>query len=88
MEVEMEMEMEMETEDDNSSGNTAVEFTFTAVEIDIDYEFDAARFFDFTREESVDEAREAEMWFDFAQSYPPSRKLFVYACGLIFCSFF
>ncbi|XP_071726720.1 protein TPX2 [Rutidosis leptorrhynchoides] len=59
-------------EDDNSSGNTAVEFMFTAVEIDLDYEFDTPRFFDFTREESVDEAREAEMWFDSAQSCPPS----------------
>ncbi|KAI3687486.1 hypothetical protein L1987_81183 [Smallanthus sonchifolius] len=66
------MEVEMEMEDDNSSGNTAVEFTFTAVEIDIDYEFEAPRFFDFTREETVDEAREADMWFDSAQSYPPS----------------
>ncbi|KAL8216655.1 hypothetical protein R6Q57_023492 [Mikania cordata] len=64
--------MEVEMEDDNSSGNTAVEFTFTAVEIDIDYEFDAARFFDFTTEESIDEARAAERWFDSAESYPPS----------------
>lgn len=52
--------------------NTAVEFRFTAVEIDLDYEFEAARFFDFTREESVDEAREAEMWFDYVESCPPS----------------
>ncbi|XP_076916828.1 protein TPX2-like [Bidens hawaiensis] len=67
------MEVEMELEDDNSSsGDTAVEFTFTAVEIDIDYEFEAARFFDFTRTESIDEAREAEMWFESVGSYPPS----------------
>ncbi|KAK9079700.1 hypothetical protein SSX86_001373 [Deinandra increscens subsp. villosa] len=66
------MEVEMEMEDDNSSGNPAVGFTFTAVEIDMDYEFDAVRFFDFTREESIDEAREAEKWFDSAGSYPPS----------------
>lgn len=59
-------------EDDNSSGNTVVEFTFTAVEIDLDYEFEAARFFDFTREESLEEAREAEMWFDSVESHPPS----------------
>ncbi|KAL4592823.1 hypothetical protein LXL04_005829 [Taraxacum kok-saghyz] len=64
--------MEVEMEDDNSSDNVAVEFTFTAVEIDLDYEFEAARFFDFTREESTDEAREAEMWFDSVESYPPS----------------
>lgn len=72
--------MEVEMEDDN----TAVEFRFTAVEIDLDYEFEAARFFDFTREESVDEAREAEMWFDYVESCPPSRKLlkFVYIVDL------
>ncbi|KAM0046062.1 hypothetical protein Hdeb2414_s0009g00311521 [Helianthus debilis subsp. tardiflorus] len=67
--------MEVEMEDDNSSNNTAVEFTFTAVEFDVDYEFDAPRFFDFAREESVHEASDAELWFDSAQSYPPSRKL-------------
>ncbi|KAL8256057.1 hypothetical protein R6Q59_031124 [Mikania micrantha] len=66
--------MEVEMEDDSSCdhGDTAVEFTFTAVEIDIDYEFDAVRFFDFTRTESIDDAREAEMWFDSVGSYPPS----------------
>ncbi|KAM0024191.1 putative TPX2 central domain-containing protein [Helianthus debilis subsp. tardiflorus] len=65
--------MEVDMEDDNSSGgDTAVEFTFTAVEIDIDYEFEAARFFDFTRTETIDEAREAEMWFESVGSYPPS----------------
>ncbi|XP_042751578.1 protein TPX2 isoform X1 [Lactuca sativa] len=64
--------MEVEMEDDSSSGNVAVEFTFTAVEIDLDYEFEAARFFDFTREESTVEAREAEMWFESVESYPPS----------------
>lgn len=49
-----------------------VEFTFTAVEIDLDYEFEAARYFDFSREESTAEAREAELWFESAASYPPS----------------
>ncbi|KAI3823665.1 hypothetical protein L1987_05105 [Smallanthus sonchifolius] len=79
--------MDVEMEDDNSSGgDTAVEFTFTAVEIDIDYEFEAARFFDFTRTESIDEAVEAEMWFDSVESYPPSRKLLksVYIANLCF----
>nr|KJB51995.1 hypothetical protein B456_008G241500 [Gossypium raimondii] len=41
-------------------------------EIDLNYEFDAARFFDFTSEESPVEAREAELWFESAPSYPPS----------------
>ncbi|OVA07737.1 TPX2 central domain [Macleaya cordata] len=45
---------------------------FLPVKIDFDYEFDASRYFDFSREESHLEAREAEMWFDRAGSYPPS----------------
>lgn len=49
-------------------------FTFTAMEIDLDYEFDAVRYFDFSREESAAEARQAELWFESVGSYPPSRK--------------
>ncbi|CAJ1952535.1 unnamed protein product [Sphenostylis stenocarpa] len=41
-------------------------------EIDIEYEFDAPQFFVFTHEETVWEASEAEQWFEFAPSYPPS----------------
>ncbi|XAR70385.1 hypothetical protein NMG60_11027227 [Bertholletia excelsa] len=59
------MEMDEEMED-------SAELTFTAVEIDLDYEFDAARYFDFTREESSVDAREAELWFESAGSYPHS----------------
>lgn len=43
-------------------------------EIDLDYEFDAPRFFDFTRPETFWDADEAQQWFEFAASYPPSRK--------------
>ncbi|GFZ01234.1 cell cycle regulated microtubule associated protein [Actinidia rufa] len=50
----------------------SMELTFTAVEVDLDYEFDASRHFDFTSEESIAEAREAELWFESAGSYPPS----------------
>ncbi|PRQ17936.1 putative TPX2 central domain-containing protein [Rosa chinensis] len=57
----MEMEEDME-----------VEQVFTAHEVDIDYEFDAARFFDFSRHETPVEARRAELWFESAKSYPPS----------------
>ncbi|CAK9135939.1 unnamed protein product [Ilex paraguariensis] len=49
-----------------------IEYTYTAVQIDLDYEFDAARHFDFSREESLPEARGAELWFQAAPSYPPS----------------
>ncbi|PSS33146.1 hypothetical protein CEY00_Acc03532 [Actinidia chinensis var. chinensis] len=45
---------------------------FEFSEVASDYEFDAARFFDFTRQESSSEAEEAERWFQSAQSYPPS----------------
>ncbi|XP_020106302.1 protein TPX2-like [Ananas comosus] len=41
-------------------------------EFDLDYEFDAARYFDFGRPETQSEAREAELWFETAGSYPPS----------------
>ncbi|KAL7229602.1 hypothetical protein ACSBR2_008163 [Camellia fascicularis] len=41
-------------------------------EVDFDYEFDAARFFDFTRLESYSEAQDAERWFQSAGTYPPS----------------
>nr|KYP56417.1 hypothetical protein KK1_002656 [Cajanus cajan] len=49
-----------------------IEHVFIAHEIDLDYEFDAARFFDFTRPETPAEAHEAELWFQNAASYPPS----------------
>lgn len=51
-----------------------IEPVFEAYEIDLDYEFDASRYFDFTREENTAEGRQAELWFESAQSYPPSRE--------------
>ena len=64
----MEMDEDMEVE---------VEPVFEAYEVDLDYEFDAARFFDFSREETTAEARESEIWFESAKSYPPSREFFL-----------
>ena len=46
---------------------------FVAHEIDLDYEFDAVRFFDFGAQETPAQARQAELWFHSAGSYPPSR---------------
>jgi len=46
-------------------------------EIDSDYEFDAPQFFVFTRQETAWDDSEAEQWFEFAPSYPPSRKPFI-----------
>ncbi|KAK8658152.1 hypothetical protein V6N13_036364 [Hibiscus sabdariffa] len=61
MEEDMEVEVEVE-----------LESVLEVREIDLDYEFDAARFFDFTRAESPAEAGEAELWFESAPTYPPS----------------
>jgi len=60
------MEEEMEVEEEV--------MVYDVVEVDFDYEFDAPRFFDFTRPESELEVRQSEAWFDSASSYPPSRK--------------
>ncbi|PKA59999.1 hypothetical protein AXF42_Ash009683 [Apostasia shenzhenica] len=43
------------------------------VDVDIDYEFDAPRYFELDREESPWEAQKAELWFEMAGNYPPSR---------------
>ena len=51
---------------------------FVSDEIDLDYEFDAARFYDFSRTESDWEVNEAELWFESAKGYPPSRKFFAH----------
>jgi hypothetical protein len=52
---------------------TEIPHVFIAHEIDLEYEFDAARFFDFTKPESSAEALQAELWFQNAPTYPPSR---------------
>ncbi|CAA3009748.1 Hypothetical predicted protein [Olea europaea subsp. europaea] len=67
------MEEEM-MEDGNNSNvmDEEMEGSFMDNEIDFDYEFDAARFFDFSRAESLAETRYAELWFQSAGSYPPS----------------
>ncbi|XP_073152015.1 protein TPX2-like isoform X2 [Henckelia pumila] len=57
---------------EDAANDDIVEYSFTAYEIDLDYEYDAARFFDFCRAESSLEARQAEVWFHSAGSYPPS----------------
>lgn len=51
----------------------AVQGVFVCFEVDLDYEFDAPRYFDLGREETPAEAWAAELWFDTAGSYPPSR---------------
>lgn len=46
-----------------------------SLEIDFEYEFDAVKFYDFTKFETPEEISESEMWFDLAGGYPPSRKI-------------
>ncbi|ONK65538.1 uncharacterized protein A4U43_C07F38130 [Asparagus officinalis] len=43
-----------------------------ALQIDETYEFCAPRFFDFMNEETEDEVKSAELWFEISQSYAPS----------------
>ncbi|CAH2078217.1 unnamed protein product, partial [Thlaspi arvense] len=61
-EREMEMDEDMEIEPT----------VFEAREIDLEYEFDAARWYDFTRMELPADSQAAEFWFHSAPSYPPS----------------
>ncbi|CAN1844472.1 Protein TPX2 [Linum perenne] len=53
-------------------GTTIAAWSSVAKLIDEIYEFSAPRFFDFTRSESDEEARKAELWFDNTLSYAPS----------------
>ncbi|KAH0858596.1 hypothetical protein HID58_086857 [Brassica napus] len=69
--IERDMETETETDTDEDM-ETDEPMVFEVTEIDLEYEFDAARWCDFTREESPLESRVAELWFETAQSYPPS----------------
>ncbi|CAN6814503.1 unnamed protein product [Brassica oleracea] len=45
---------------------------FSFEEFDIDFEFDAPRFYDFSRLELDSETEEIEFWFESAGNYPPS----------------
>ena len=47
---------------------------FSFEEFDIDFEFDAPRFYDFSRPELDSETEEIEFWIESAGNYPPSRK--------------
>lgn len=52
---------------DDSNGNQQ------SIMIDETYEFSAPHFFDFVNGESVEDKCEAELWFDTALAYAPSR---------------
>lgn len=57
---------------ESATGLTGEDFSFE--EFDIDFEFDAPRFYDFSRPELDSETEEIEIWFESAGNYPPSRK--------------
>lgn len=48
---------------------------FSVEEFDIDFEFDAPRFYDFSKPELYSETEETELWFESAGNYPPSRTI-------------
>ncbi|KAF8058503.1 hypothetical protein N665_1242s0012 [Sinapis alba] len=58
--MEMDEDMEMEP------------MVFEVRDVDVEYEFDAARWYDFTRAELPAESQAAEFWFHSAPSYAPS----------------
>lgn len=79
------MEMETETETESDEDMEMETMVFEVTEIDLEYEFDASRWFDFTREELSLESRAAELWFETAQSYPPSREYYRFRILIVFC---
>lgn len=49
------------------------------LQLDEIYEFSAPRFFDFINEETEEEIRRAEFWFETSLSYAPSRMILALA---------
>ncbi|MED6171384.1 hypothetical protein PIB30_040246 [Stylosanthes scabra] len=72
MDVDEEEEEKQEEQEEEEEEEGEIEHVFVAHEIDLDYEFDAPRFFDFTRPETPAEAQRAELWFQTAPTYPQS----------------
>ncbi|CAN6705578.1 unnamed protein product [Malus baccata var. baccata] len=58
---------------------------FEGGEIDMDYEFDAPKFYDFTRPETGREAEEAEEWLRSSGGYQPSLYEVVSYCHVLWC---
>lgn len=59
-----------------------------SIMIDETYEFSAPRFFDFINGESEENKCEAELWFDTALTYAPSRTFPSLTSNLILLVFF
>lgn len=58
------------------------------LQIDEIYEFSAPRFFDFIDEETEEEIRRAEFWFETSLSYAPSRMILALASSFYSLFFF
>lgn len=69
----------MATLDDSSSD--------LSIMIDETYEFSAPRFFDFVNGESEEDKCQAELWFDTALTYAPSRMFLSLTSNLILSLF-
>ncbi|KAL9284288.1 putative TPX2 central domain-containing protein [Arabidopsis thaliana] len=54
------------------SSSRIMSFSGDDFEFDIDFEFDAPRFYDFSRPELYSETEEIEIWFQSSGNYPPS----------------
>ncbi|CAL9244574.1 unnamed protein product [Arabidopsis halleri] len=52
--------------------SSSISFSGDDFEFDIDFEFDAPRFYDFSRPELDSETEEIETWFQSSGNYPPS----------------
>ncbi|KAG7535166.1 TPX2 central domain [Arabidopsis thaliana x Arabidopsis arenosa] len=52
--------------------SSSISFSGDDFEFDIDFEFDAPRFYDFSRPELGSETEEIETWFQSSGNYPPS----------------
>lgn len=63
--------------------SSSISFSGDDFEFDIDFEFDAPRFYDFSRPELDSETEEIETWFQSSGNYPPSRKIRTHSISTI-----
>ena len=59
--------------EDSDTKTTTTTTMMTTTVIDEAYEFSAPRFYDFIKGETEEQLLKAELWFDSALSYAPSR---------------
>lgn len=74
------------SQDNNTKSNMDESSGATTTIVDELYEFSAPRFFDFIKGELEEETRKAELWFETALTYAPSR-MFYFSFSFLFISF-